>query len=76
MLSAGCATSKPKPYQPKYIYMVLVGGKLRGYPYAIPTDPEVTINTSDIVGGMCLPIKDWEAREKYIIELEDYGWKQ
>lgn len=71
-LLSGCA-SKPKAYTPRYVYMVLYGGKFQGYPLAVPADPEKQITTSDIIGGMCLPIEDWKARETYIMELEDYN---
>lgn len=75
LLFGACAHKPSGIYKPRYVYMVLYGGKLHGYPYALPTDPEISINLSDIVGGMCLPIRDWEAREKDIMEIEAYGTK-
>lgn len=76
LLLQACASKPPIIHKPKYIYMVLYGGKLRGYPYAPPTNPEITINANDLVGGMCLPIRDWEQREKDIMDLENYGWQK
>lgn len=74
-LLIGCATSKrPPPYAPRYIYMVLYGGKFRGYPFAKNAGAkEIEVETSQVVGGMCLTPDDWELREKYILDLEAFA---
>ncbi len=74
-LFANCAVKPPKPFIPKYVYIVLYNGKFHGYPMAIPTDPEIDIESKALVGGMCLPPDDWGKREHYIMDLEDYGYK-
>lgn len=54
--------------------MVLYGGTFRGYPAQTNSGlKEIEVETSKIVGGMCLPIDDWEARTKYILDLEAYA---
>lgn len=53
--------------------MVLFNSLLHGYPVAVPTDPERLIRTDEIIGGMCLTLDEWKAREKYILDLENYG---
>lgn len=76
LLSTACATSRPpEKVKPQYIYMILYGGELIGYPYANSGQPEKRIKSTEIVGGMCLPLTDWEAREKYIIDLEAFAEK-
>lgn len=73
LLSACASSKKPAPYKPHYIYMVLYGGKFRGYPARDSGAKEIEISTSEIVGGMCLPIDDWELRQQYILDLEAYA---
>lgn len=74
LLFSGCATvNKPAPPAIKYQYMILPKGKLQGYPIAMPVDPEVQVKNEELLGGMCLPIRDWEARENYILELEAFA---
>ena len=52
--------------------MVLYG-KFRAYPLASLLDPEKDVNAASIIGSMCLSPDDFEAREKYIMELEAYS---
>lgn len=74
LLLTGCATTKrPKPYIPQYFYMVLYGGEFQGYPWANSGNKEKRIPTSEIVGGMCLPVDDWEKRNSYILDLEAFA---
>lgn len=74
VLSIGCASPrKPEPYKPQYIYMVLYGGKFRGYPYANSGFKEIEVETSKVVGGMCLTPDEWAEREKYILDLESFA---
>lgn len=74
MLLTGCASvKKPLPLdKPKYMYMVLYG-KFRAYPLASLLDPEKDVSAASILGSMCLSPDDFEAREKYIMELEAYS---
>lgn len=73
LLLNGCAAAKkPTPYTPQYIYMILYGGKFRGYPVANSGFKEKEVETSEVVGGMCLTPDEWAAREKYILELESF----
>lgn len=74
LLSIGCANLKrPTPYVPPNIYMILYDEKLMRYPWGDLKAPEQTVKATSIIGGMCLPIEEWEAREKYILELEAFG---
>lgn len=74
LLLNGCATTKkPKAYTPQYFYMVLYGGKFRGYPWANSGLKEIEVETSAVVGGMCLTPDDWEKRNSYILDLEAYA---
>ena len=72
--SIACAGTRPKPptpYVPANIYMILYGGKFRAYPWAKNSlSKEHEVETGEVVGGMCLKIEDWEAREAYIMDLE------
>ena len=74
LLFSGCATvNKPAAPDIRYTYMILPKGKLHGYPLASPVDPELDVTNEKLTGGMCLPIRDWEARENYILELESFA---
>jgi hypothetical protein len=74
LLLTACATTKrPKPYTPEYFYMVLYGGTFRGYPWGNSGAKEKEIETSEIVGGLCLTPDDWEKRTNYILDLEAYA---
>ena len=74
MLLTGCASVKKPvtPTKPQYMYLVLYG-KFRAYPLANLLDPEKDVSASSIIGSMCLSPDDFEAREKYIMELEAYS---
>ena len=74
VLQIGCASVKKPvtPSVPQYMYMVLYG-KFRAYPLASLLDPEKDVNAASIIGSMCLSPDDFEAREKYIMELEAYS---
>ena len=68
---AGIKPRPPTPYVPATVYMVLYGGKFRAYPWAKNSlSKEHEVETAEVVGGMCLKIEAWEAREAYIMDLE------
>lgn len=75
LLLSGCAShNRPAPYIPRHVYMVLYGGTFRGYPWANNSGAkEIEVQTSQIVGGMCLLPDDWELRQQYILDLEAYA---
>lgn len=73
LLTACAAVSKPKPYTPQYIVMVLYGGKFRAYPVADSGFKEKELDITKVVGSMCLSPDDWAAREKYILDLEAFA---
>lgn len=73
LLLTNCATNKPKKYTPENVYMVLYGAKFRRYQVTKSGAPEKEVETSEIVGGMCLTPDMWEAREKYILDLEAFA---
>lgn len=70
----GCASVKKPvtPNPPKYMYMALYG-KFRAYPVANILDQEKDVTSASLVGAMCLELDDFEAKEKYIMELEAYS---
>lgn len=54
--------------------MVLYGGTFRGYPAQKNSGlKEIEVPTSTVIGGMCLPIDDWESHTKYILDLEHFA---
>lgn len=74
LLPTGCATiKKPAKVTPQNVYMVLYGGTFRRYPVKDSRGKEQEVETSEIVGGMCLTPDDWAEREKYILELEAFS---
>lgn len=73
LLLSACATSNPPDkYTPQFVYMVLYGAKFRRYPLANSGAKEKEVDTSEIVGGMCLSPDEWAARERYVLDLEAF----
>ncbi len=71
LLSAACQTiSKPVKPNPQYIYMVLYGGKFRGYPGAKSGLKEIEVSTDKMAGSMCFKPDDWLEHTDYLFELE------
>jgi hypothetical protein len=71
MLLSACVNKPKRPNDPKYVYMIMFGNKLRAYPVN-PVDSEFTTGVNTQIGAMCLPVDDWSLREKYILDLESY----
>jgi hypothetical protein len=54
--------------------MVLYGGKFRGYPLSINSGfKEIEVETSQVIGGMCLRPDDWSEQQRYILDLESFA---
>lgn len=73
LLLTACATNRPQKYTPENVYMVLYGSKFRRYQVTKSGAPEKEVETSEIVGGMCLTPDAWAEREKYILDLEAFA---
>ena len=69
----GCASATEVTEEPYYSFLLLGGGKLKGFPRPVGYDarPQLdrTVNDPDMLGAVCFRTEDYATREKYRTEI-------